>query len=195
MSKKSVYSLIGAALFLALSAYVFTRYLAYNEVLVINHGIQFNDPLMNVLPARDMSVFIFAITYGSMITYAFLERNTPLFVHRIFIAYGVLLWFRLVALWLVPLCVPEDYILLNDPFLNNLIYPGDIAADLFFSGHAGLLFVMFFLSKKWIFLILGIVLSIFLMMQRAHYSIDVIAAFPFAFLIVKTTNILTTRIQ
>jgi len=180
---------------LALSAYVFTRYLTYNEAFVVNNGIQFNDPLMNALPAIDVSLFIFGITYGSMLLYFFSEFKTPLFMHRIFVAYAVLLWFRIVALWLLPLAVPEDFILLVDPFLNNWIYPGDIRADLFFSGHAGLLFVMYFLSKNWLFLVLGISMSFLLMIQRVHYSIDVIAAFPFSYFVVRFTNILTSRIQ
>lgn len=180
-------------MFLALSAYVFTQFLAHHEIQVQTIGIPFNDPIMNVFPAVDVSVFIFSITYGSMVLYAVLERKKSLFAHRIFIAYALLLWIRIVTLWLIPLAVPEDFILLKDPFLNNLIYPGDIRADLFFSGHAGLLFTLYFISKHWSFLILGIILCFLLMMQRVHYSIDVIAAFPFSYLIVRITNILTSR--
>jgi membrane-associated phospholipid phosphatase len=54
-------------------------------------------------------------------------------------------------------------------------------ADLFFSGHTALVFAIYLLSgKKWPFLLLSIVIGTLLVMQRVHYSIDVIAAFPFA---------------
>jgi membrane-associated phospholipid phosphatase len=108
----------------------------------------------------------------------------------------VILLFRILTLSLVPLREPLDLIFLEDPFLNDLIYPGRIVRDLFFSGHTALIFSMFLLSgKKLIFLILTIIVGFSLMIQRVHFSIDVFAAIPFAYLAVFIVkNILSHRL-
>ncbi len=86
-------------------------------------------------------------------------------------------------------------IYLEDPFLNNLVYPGNIDADLFFSGHTALIFILFFLSRNKVFIILGTLLGLMLIAQRVHYSIDVLAAIPFAYVIVRITEYLTSRLM
>ena len=103
-------------------------------------------------------------------------------------SYALLLLFRIVTLSILPLKEPEMLVYLEDPFLNNLIYPGNIDADLFFSGHTGLVFILFFLTRKIIFIALGVILGFLLMIQRVHYSIDIIAAVPFAYVIVKSVE-------
>lgn len=79
--------------------------------------------------------------------------------------------------------------------MNDLIYPGQIDADLFFSGHTALLFIFFSISRRSIFALLTIVLAFLLMIQRVHYSIDVIAAVPFAFGIVFTIEWILKRFK
>lgn len=170
--------------FLAGAAALFNAFLAHNEKFASVHGIAFNDPIMNALPALNVSVFIFSITYGSILLYAFLERKKAFFVERAVVAYAAVLLLRIGTISLLPLRPPEDLVFLEDPFLNELIYPGRIVCDLFFSGHTSLLMILFFLSKRWIFAALGLVLALLLMVQRVHYSIDVLAAVPFTFLIV-----------
>ena len=105
-----------------------------------------------------------------------------------------MLLLRILTLSLLPLKESGDIIYLQDPFLNNLIYPGEIDSDLFFSGHTGLILIFFFLSKKWIFAILAGTIGLLLMIQRVHYSIDIIAALPFSYLIVKLVTFLTSKL-
>lgn len=101
----------------------------------------------------------------------------------------------MVTLSLIPLREPLDLIFLEDPFMNDLIYPRRIVRDLFFSGHTALIFSMFLLSgKKLVFLILTIIVGVSLMIQRVHFSIDVFAAIPFAYLAVFVVkNIMSHR--
>ena len=101
--------------------------------------------------------------------------------------------FRIVTLTILPFKEPSSLIYLEDPFLNTLIYPGNIDADLFFSGHTALIFMMFYLTKNKVFVLSGSILGLLLIVQRVHYSIDVIAAIPFAYIIVRITEYLTSR--
>ena len=192
-SNRKIYALLLAAIFLLGSAFVFTRFLAFHEIRVDASGWHFTDQFMNLFPIADCSYFIFSITYGSMIFYAFLEYKKPMFASKLMFAYGLLMLVRIATLSLIPLKEPETLVYLQDPFLNNLIYPGDIETDLFFSGHSGLLFLMFFLSRKIIFLLLGLILGVFLMIQRVHYSIDILAAIPFAYIIVRSVEYIVRR--
>lgn len=77
--------------------------------------------------------------------------------------------------------------------MNNLIYPSNIDADLFFSGHAGMVFILYFLTKKWWYALLGILLGILLMIQRVHYSIDIIAAIPIALITVRLVDLFVIK--
>jgi len=193
MNARRIYALLASGIFLGISAFLFSNFLAYHEVKVDASGIFFEDVVMDLFPIADVSVFIFGITYGSIVLYAILQYNKPLFATKLMVTYGILLLTRVATLTLLPLKEPDTLVYLSDPFLNNLIYPGDIDADLFFSGHAGLLFSLFFLSRKWVFAILGVILSILLMVQRVHYSIDVVAAVPFAYIIVRSAEFITSR--
>jgi len=151
--------------------------------------------MFHILPRWNCSLPIFSITYGSLILYVILERKKKLFLSKLMLAYALLLLFRMLTLSLLPLKEPELIIYLQDSFLNNLIYPGEIDSDLFFSGHTGLILVFFFLSKKWIFAILAAIIGLLLMIQRVHYSIDIIGALPFSYLIVKIVSFLVERVK
>lgn len=195
MNARKIYTFLGVGLFLGGCAFLFSKFLAYHQEKTDLSGLEFYDAVMEFFPAVDCSFYIFSITYGSILLYAILEFRKPMFVQRLMLSYGILLLMRMITLTIVPLKEPESLLYLDDPFLNNLIYPGEIGADLFFSGHAGLLFLLFFITRKWIFIALGVILSVLLMMQRVHYSIDVIAAFPFAYVIAKITNYLIPKLS
>ncbi len=174
-------SFIVVSVLLSLTAALFVRFLAFHEVRAERLGWMFDDPMYRILPIVESSVFIFSITYGSLIAYMTIYRKVPHAFALLMSTYAFILLFRMVTLSLLPLVVHQDLIYLEDPFLNDWIYPSRIVADLFFSGHTALVFAIYLLSgKKWPFLLLSVVIGFLLVMQRVHYSIDVIAAFPFA---------------
>ncbi len=174
-------SFIIISVLLSLMAAIFVRFLAFHEVRAERLDWMFDDPAYHVLPIVDSSVLIFTITYGSLIAYLTIYRKVPHAFALLMSSYALILLFRIVTLSLLPLVVHKDLIYLEDPFLNDWIYPSRIVADLFFSGHTALVFAIYLLSgKKWPFLLLSVVIGTLLVMQRVHYSIDVIAAFPFA---------------
>lgn len=176
------------------TALLFVNFLEYHQVRTEESGWLFNDPVFNWLPHLDCSVAIFSITYGALILFFITHKRVKLSVSKLMMAYAILLLVRMLSLYLIPLKTPESLIYLQDPFLNNLVYPGRIDADLFFSGHTALLFLMYFISRNKLFTFLGVAMAILLVIQHVHYSIDVIAAVPFAYLIVRITEYITSRI-
>jgi len=180
MSKKQWF--VVSAVFVSAVAFIFMQFLSFHESVVEQRGIMFNDPVFRWFPKMDCSIPIFTITYGSIILYAILDRNTQYFLAKLMTGYGILMLFRILTLSIFPLKEPAELIYLQDPFLNDLIYPGRMTVDLFFSGHMGLLLLLYFFSKRMIFIVLAVILGCLLLVQRIHYSIDVLAAIPFAYI-------------
>jgi len=171
-----------SGLMLAAVAFIFTRFLEYQENRADSLGWVFDDPVFKMLPIKELSFPIFSITYLALIAYLIFYRKREHFLSMLFLTYMFILFFRMITMSILPFREHPDMIFLQDPFLNNLIYPSKIDADLFFSGHTALIVGLFFLTKNWLFLLLSAVLGLFLMVQRVHYSIDILAAYPFAYL-------------
>lgn len=188
MSQKNL--LIVSLLFLLVCGVLFSLFLPIHEARVDRLLWYFDDPIFWLLPAKDVSIPIFTITYGTIILYAILNRKEKYFVSKMAFSYGLLLVIRTITLTILPLKEPESIVYLEDPFLNTFIYQGTIDSDLFFSGHTALVCLVFFRTHKWkwFFAVIGITLGILLIIQRVHYSIDILAALPFAYLTVKLVD-------
>ncbi|MCJ8290118.1 MAG: hypothetical protein HRT58_10685 [Crocinitomicaceae bacterium] len=193
MSQKKL--LVVSILFILVCAVLFSMFLPVHEARVDKLLWYFDDPAFLILPIEDVSILIFSITYGSIITYAIINRKEKYFVSKLAFSYGLLLIFRALTLTILPLKEPDTIVYLEDPFLNYFIYEGILDSDLFFSGHTALICLIFFLTHKWkwVFVILGVILGFLLMIQRVHYSIDILAALPFAFLTVKIVDLAIYR--
>ena len=193
MKKNQLFLVVGAILIVV--AFLFVQFLNYHENKVNESGWLYHERFVDFLPVINFSVAIFSITYGSLLLYFFHSKKSISFITKLMLSYTLLLIFRMITMSLVPLKEPELIIYLQDPFLNNIIYPGEIDTDLFFSGHTALIMILFFLSKKWVFVVLAIVIGGLLIVQRVHYSIDVLAAFPFAYVIVLFAEYLLKRVK
>jgi len=89
----------------------------------------------------------------------------------------------MVTMYVVTLEVPEGIIPLHDPLVDVIAYGGNVFnKDLFFSGHVATLTLFVLVEERPIhkrilivnsFLVAGLIL-----LQRVHYTVDVIAA-PF----------------
>ena len=178
--KRFIFSVIAVSVILT----GFASLLAYIET---RQGHTFYDPILNFIKPRDVSDFIFFVTYLTALVglvYAFLSPYR--FLHLIQM-YGTLTLLRVVTLFFVPLDPPTAIIPLRDVFLTNTFYAGnENLKDLFFSGHAATLFLFFFFASsktlKILFLISAIAVSIGVVVQHVHYSYDVIAAPIFAYI-------------
>ncbi|WP_139925305.1 phosphatase PAP2-related protein [Hymenobacter sp. DG01] len=149
-------------------------------------GTIFPDPLLALLPARDVSGLTFAVIYlGIGLGVAtLLPRPYPLL--RALTAYLLLHLLRCATLALLPLEPPIGLIMLRDPLVEQLFYaaPAPITKDLFFSGHtATLLLLALAVPAGWrrrVLLAATVAIGLLVMVQRAHYSYDVLAAPLFA---------------
>ena len=91
----------------------------------------------------------------------------------------------MLAMYLTPLEPPIGTLNLQDPLVFIAGTGSVITKDLFFSGHTSMLFLLFLTAQnkilKYIFLILLFVVPILLLLQKAHYSIDILAALFFTY--------------
>ena len=146
-------------------------------------GHQLPDPLLGLMPHADVSLPLFGLMYGaSVFTIAFVLRR-PALLLRGFWAYLLLQAMRMAVLALVPLELPAAALPLPDPFtelvLNVQAQP--ITKDLFFSGHTATTALLALAVRgrwRWgLAAICGVVAALVLV-QRVHYTYDVLAA-PF----------------
>jgi hypothetical protein len=100
--------------------------------------------------------------------------------------YAVMVVLRIAAMWLVPLEAPPTLIPLKDPFVEFFGgMAGTLNKDLFFSGHTSTLFLLFLnvpgVAARRVFLICTLAVAGCVLVQHAHYAVDVLVAFPFAY--------------
>jgi hypothetical protein len=145
-------------------------------------GTTINDQLLALIPAYNVSIYIFSIIWGTILLIVVRAINNP----SIYIVYCWTFIFICVArastIGLIPLNPPIGYIPLADP-LTGVFYGNHvISKDLFFSGHVSTIFLIFLCLKKRSDKILALIATFcvagLLLVQHVHYTIDVIAA-PF----------------
>jgi hypothetical protein len=150
-------------------------------------GYALYDPLLDLLPAHNYSNIIFILLY-----FLIAAGIIRLMLHPIHFLIGLQSYLaitvmRFITLLITPLEAPHTLVLLQDPFIDKLIYQQSITKDLFFSGHTGLMALFAFLFHydsywKWFYTAGAIIIGILLLLQHAHYTLDVIAAPFFAWI-------------
>ena len=154
----------------------------YFQWIQLREGVQWNDPLLNVLPALNVSYPIFGIIYLSVIYLLYRLLQAPKRFLWFAWAFNMETTFRFVSIYFVALNPPTGLVDLHDPLAEIFIYGENMAItkDLFFSGHtATMVFVCFFLPtarERGIAIGLSLVLVTLLLIQHVHYSIDIAAA-------------------
>jgi len=188
-----------------LTEFVITAVVVTAVIIAFSHFLQFieqregvvlNDPLLNAFNPIDLTWLTFILIYLSLIIFVITTINKPDKLLIAFQAYGLMLIFRTIAMYLTPFEAPEKILLLNDPFVQFFAKGDILTKDLFFSGHTGTLFLVFLLAEnkilKTIFLILTLLVGTAVLLQHVHYSVDVFAA-PFvaygAYRIIKKLHI------
>ena len=177
--KRNRNEFILTVILLAVLMISFSQFLQFIEK---RNGVVLPDPLLNIFSPIDLTWLTFSLIYLSLILFLFSVAKEPDKLLIAMQAYGLMVIFRTIAMYLVPLEPPETMLLLNDPFVQ-LFGKGEILTkDLFFSGHTATLFLLFLLTEKktlkFIFLISTFIVGISVLLQHVHYSIDVFVA-PF----------------
>jgi hypothetical protein len=161
-----------------LSLFVFHEVLIFVE---LSEGIVFNDPLFPLFVASDYSPIIFFLTYGSLLSFLIATYHQPFRWPLYMQGYAVMVFLRAASVFLFPLAEPPGAVPLNDPVLSTFFYPGGYTPrDLFFSGHVGTILLFAWLTPqkvvRLLLLLVALVTGVLLVLQKVHYSIDVLAA-------------------
>ena len=160
-------------------------------------GKSIQDPLLGLLKPVDFSIPIFIIIWSNafMILLSFIRDGRILL--RFMASYSLVTMLRLVLIYCIPLEPPNGLIPLKDPLSNSFYGSTFITKDLFFSGHTSTLFLIFLClenKKTRLFSVVGTCIVAFLLLfQHVHYTIDIIFAFPFAFLCYLVAKKITER--
>lgn len=149
-------------------------------------GRSLTDPLLDILPAIDVSWAIVSILWLMILLSLVRAIQSPRFTILVFLSYSFLYLSRYITISLVPLEPPQDLVMLYDPISNAFYGPKSfITKDLFYSGHTASQFILFFALKrksdKIFALVCSIGIGILVLVQHIHYTIDVLAAPVFAF--------------
>jgi hypothetical protein len=143
--------------------------------------------LLRQLPAYDVSAPIFFIIWSTALFTLIRCLQNP---DRLLIfawAYLLLCLTRMVTISLVTLDPPNNLVLLADPLSNFFYGRKFVTRDLFFSGHTSTLFLMSLcLPGKWdkiLVIAATITVGFLLLIQHVHYTLDVLSAPLFAWLI------------
>jgi hypothetical protein len=159
-------------------------------------GVVLNDWLLQSLPSMDFSVAIFILVWAtSLLILARCIQQPAIFLMTLYFLIIITL-FRIITISIIPLDPPNGLIILKDP-ITSLSYGGSsvfITKDLFFSGHTANLFMFYLCLQKKIDKLFALsttlLVGLLVLVQHIHYSIDVIGAIVFTYLLVKYSKYL-----
>jgi len=180
--KKKQKELIISIPFLAAILIIFPQFLQFVEA---RQGVVFTDPILVLFNPIDLTWLTFGLIYLSIIITIFSLAKKPERLLFTLQCYGLMVFFRLIVMYLLPLEAPATLISLNDPFVQLLGTGEILTKDLFFSGHTATLFLLFLIMEKRvikiIFIASTILVGIAVMLQHVHYVVDVAVAPFFAY--------------
>ena len=142
------------------------------------------DPLLGLLPVQDHSVLIFALIYGAIAATLVYLLPRPKHLLQTLWAYYLLQLMRMATLWLLPLDPPAALVMLRDPLVDRLfeVTTQPIVRDLFFSGHTATMTLLTLAGQgrrwRWALGLATVAVGLLVLVQRVHYSYDVLVA-PF----------------
>jgi hypothetical protein len=163
---------------LAILLYFFPKFLSFIET---RQGVVLNDPLLNMFSPVDVTWLTFLVIYLSIITaIIYFIQDAKLLLTAIS-TYGIMIIFRIMAMYILPLDPPVQMIALQDPFVEFFGQSSTLTRDLFFSGHTSIMFLFFLIAKnrylKYLFLSGTVAIVTLVLIQHVHYSVDVFVAF------------------
>ncbi len=140
-----------------------------------------NDFVLNLFSPQDHSWIIFGIIYLSLLTVLYGLRTKPFLILLGLKCYLLITVLRMITMYVFTLEPPEGIMPLHDPIVDVIAYGGQVFnKDLFFSGHVATLTLFVLLEErpviKKIMIVNTLIVAGLILLQRVHYTIDVIAA-------------------
>ncbi|WP_151086176.1 phosphatase PAP2-related protein [Hymenobacter baengnokdamensis] len=163
-------------------------------------GTVLADPLLALLPRHNVATPVFVLMYGAVLAaVGWLTRHPLLFLRGLW-GYFILLLLRLFTIWLVPLAPPLDLLPMPDPFTAQLFHTTGglaITKDLFFSGHTATVAILALAVRGYwwrrVLALVALCIGVLVLVQRVHYTYDVLAAPLFAWFAYWLAGHLTRR--
>ncbi|TRZ52002.1 hypothetical protein D4R99_03520 [bacterium] len=175
--KHSYTQFILTVVFLVAIVFSLSRFIIFVES---RQGVVLDDPLFHYFKAIELNIPIFTLVYGSLIACFIHLLRYPQRLLFALQTYTLLAIVRMFAMYVTPLEPPAGTIDLADPLVFVVGTGTKITKDLFFSGHTSTLFMLFLAAKskkmKYLFFINTVLVGAFVILQKAHYTIDVLAA-------------------
>ncbi len=163
----------------------FILMLVFLDYIESRTGLILNDPLLSLFSPIDLRWITYSFIYsGLLLGLASLSLYpfSLLLALRAFVAMTVL---RMACLFLLPLDPPPGMIPFLDPYIQIPGVPSVFTHDLFFSWQIAVLAILAFTAQwrdvKIIFSCVALVVSVLLLLQHVHYTIDLFAAPCFAY--------------
>ncbi|HZY36815.1 MAG TPA: phosphatase PAP2-related protein [Mucilaginibacter sp.] len=160
-------------------------------------GMMLDDWLLAIIPARNVSVAIFAIIWAMIILAIFRVMKDPSMYITYCWTYVFVCAARLTCISFVPLDPPTGLIRLTDPVTSVFYGNSVITKDLFFSGHTATLTLICLCLKrrndKIVAVVATIVVAFLLLVQHIHYTIDILAAPVFVYVFYRGTRYVLFR--
>jgi hypothetical protein len=183
---------IGGLLLCCFLLAIWPTYLARIEA---RSGMLLNDFVLNALPTRDVSLLVFICLWGAALLLIYRVQRDPMIYLRFIWGYALLFITRIVTIGLVPLDPPVGLIELRDPLSNYFYGAKFITKDLFFSGHTASICLMALCLvrplDRWLVFVGTLLVGVGVLIQRVHYTADVVAAPFFAYVVYWIANRLT----
>lgn len=156
------------------------------DYIEAREGFLLTDPLLNLIPARDLSLPVFICIWGTTALLLYRCVSNPAIYMTAIYGFVFIILARILTISLIPLNAPEGLIPLIDPISNLAYGKADyITKDLFFSGHTSSQFLIFLCltdkKDRTIALISTLLVGSMVLIQHVHYTVDVLAAPVFTY--------------
>lgn len=156
-------------------------------LLETRQGFDIYDPVLEFLPAADMSEEIFVVMYSATFIGFFLLGRHPRSLVIGFMSYMYMYLFRFICICGFPLNAPQELVVLRDPIVDMIeLNPTFLRRDLFYSGHFATVFMIFIMVGKkwyrWLFLLAALMVGLLILVQHIHYFYDVLGAGLFSYI-------------
>ncbi|MDP4151561.1 MAG: phosphatase PAP2-related protein [Bacteroidota bacterium] len=157
------------------------------QIIEKRDGIVVNDRLLDILPPHNVSMGILLIVWSMGALMLVRCIRSPELLMTFIWSYVAVNLCRVLTITLVPLDPPANLIVLADPMSNAFYGAKFVTKDLFFSGHTSAVFLIFLClpgrTDKAIALTASVLVGILVLVQHIHYTMDVVAAPLFTWLL------------
>ena len=170
---------------LILNLIILSLFPAFLQCIERRQGVVLHDALLSYIKPLNVSIYIFIIIWSLALLTIIRAIQQPFIFITFLISFSLLNISRVITISIISLDPPKGLIPLIDPITSIFYGQSFITKDLFYSGHVATQFLMFLCftkkSDQLVAILSTISISILVLMQHIHYTIDVAAAPFFAF--------------